>query len=148
MSKGLINGHKQLVQSLGQLCQQHISDAFKKFNELCSSNLVGMAARAESNRLQTLYLDSQRLLRKQRSAIEAATIATAVDHFALLQMAAPPAAMSAQPLAPEQSHQADSTDTDLDNLKLLGHEDLEVMIALDNCSSRVREELRGALHRW
>ena len=146
MSKGLINGHKQLVQSLGQLCQQHISDAFKKFNELCSSNLVGMAARAESNRLQTLYLDSQRLLRKQRSAIEAATIATAVDHFALLQMASPPAAMSAQPLAPEQSHQADSTDTDLDNLKLLGHEDLEVMIALDNCSSRVREELRGALH--
>ena len=146
MSKGLINGHKQLVQSLGQLCQQHISDAFKKFNELCSSNLVGMAARAESNRLQTLYLDSQRLLRKQRSAIEAATIATAVDHFALLQMASPPAAMSAQSLAPEQSHQADSTDTDLDNLKLLGHEDLEVMIALDNCSSRVREELRGALH--
>ena len=146
MSNGSVKGNKQLVQSLGQLCQQHISDAFKKFNELCSSNLVGMAARAESNRLQTLYLDSQRLLRKQRSAIEAATIATAVDHFALLQMASPPAAMSAQSLAPEQSHQADSTDTDLDNLKLLGHEDLEVMIALDNCSSRVREELRGALH--
>jgi hypothetical protein len=148
MSKGIVNGHKQLVQSLGQLCQQHISDAFKKFNELCSSNLVGMAARAESNRLQTLYLDSQRLLRKQRAAIEAVTIATAVDHFALLQMASSPAAVSGQSLAAEQPEQADSTATDLDNLKLLGHEDLEVMIALDNCSSRVREELRGALHQW
>jgi len=86
MSKGLVKGNKQLVQSLGQLCQQHISDAFKKFNELCSSNLVGMAARAESNRLQTLYLDSQRLLRKRRAAIEAATTAAVMDHFAALEL--------------------------------------------------------------
>jgi hypothetical protein len=134
MSKGLSKGKEQLVQSLGQLCQQHLSDAFKKFHEICSSTLVDLAAHAESNRLQTLYLDSQRLLRKQRSAIEAATMSLAIGHFSGLE--------------PHISGtgQDRSTATDPDNLKLLGHEDLEVMIALDNCSSRVREELRGALH--
>jgi hypothetical protein len=142
MSKGLVRGHKQLVQSLGQLCQQHISDAFKKFNELCSSNLVGMAARAESNRLQTLYLDSQRLLRKQRVAIEAATVATAIDHFTILETPLPTERAEEH----AESQQANPKPVDPNNLKLLGHEDLEVMIALDNCSSRVREELRGELH--
>jgi hypothetical protein len=144
MSKGLVNGHKQLVQSLGQLCQQHISDAFKKFNELCSSNLVGMAARAESNRLQTLYLDSQRLLRQRRSAVEAATIAAALDHFAIVETPATPQAK--QTVEQSDSQQANLKSADPNNLKLLGHEDLEVMIALDNCSSRVREELRSELH--
>jgi len=147
MSKGLVNGHKQLVQSLGQLCQQHISDAFKKFNELCSSNLVGMAARAESNRLQTLYLDSQRLLRVQRSAIEAATIAAAIDHFAILENDLSSAQIG-QAEEHSESQQANPESADPNNLKLLGHEDLEVMIALDNCSSRVREELRGELHQF
>ena len=55
MSKGTTEGQQQLVQSLRQLCRQHLSDAFKKFNEICASSLVEMAARAESNRLQTLY---------------------------------------------------------------------------------------------
>jgi len=145
MSKGLVNGNKQLVQSLGQLCQQHISDAFKKFNELCSSNLVGMAARAESNRLQTLYMDSQRLLRKRRAAIESATIAVVMDHFAALEISVS-SAQAKESEAPAESRQPDPKFADSNNLKLLGHEDLEVMIALDNCSSRVREELRGALH--
>lgn len=145
MSKGLLKGHKQLVQSLGQLCQQHISDAFKKFNELCSSNLVGMAARAESNRLQTLYMDSQRLLRVRRSAIEAATIAAVMDHFAVLEIPLS-IAQAEEPGDSGEARQSISQSADANNLKLLGHEDLEVMIALDNCSSRVREELRGALH--
>ncbi|MDG1818495.1 MAG: DUF1631 family protein [Porticoccaceae bacterium] len=145
MSKGIVKEKKQLVQSLGQLCQQHLSDAFKKFNEVCSSSLVGLAARAESNRLQTLYLDSQRLLRKQRSAIEAATIAAVFDHFSLLDNPLP-ASQSDQALVADKSSQADSLAPESDSLKLLGHEDLEVMIALDNCSSRVREELRAELH--
>jgi len=141
MSKGIVKEHTQLVQSLGQLCQQHISDAFKKFNERCSSNLVGLAARAESNRLQTLYMDCQRLLRKQRAEIEAATLAAVMDHFTALEITEPAAEVE----APE-SQQSSSKAAEADNLKLLGHEDLEVMIALDNCSSRVREELRAALY--
>ena len=145
MSKGLVKGNKQLVQSLGQLCQQHISDAFKKFNELCSSNLVGMAARAESNRLQTLYLDSQRLLRKRRAAIEAATTAAVMDHFAALELLT---AQGDSPPVSDRLQESKPKATDPNNLKLLGHEDLEVMIALDNCSSRVREELRSALHQF
>ena len=144
MSNGLVKGNKQLVQSLGQLCQQHLSDAFKKFNEVCSSSLVGLAARAESNRLQTLYLDSQRLLRKQRSDIEASTIATVFDHFTSLEN--PLLASQSDQASSDKSAQADSLSPESDSLKLLGHEDLEVMIALDNCSSRVREELRAELH--
>jgi hypothetical protein len=145
MSKGLVKGHKQLVQSLGQLCQQHISHAFKKFNERCSTDLVGLAARAESNRLQTLYMDSQRLLRKQRSALEAATIAVVMDSFAVLQL--PISTVEAREAgAAADAERAESQPADANNLKLLGNEDLEVMIALDNSSSRVREELRGALH--
>lgn len=145
MSKGLVKGHKQLVQSLGQLCQQHISHAFKKFNERCSTDLVGLAARAESNRLQTLYMDSQRLLRKQRSAIEVATVAALMEYFAALAL--PVSAVEArQAEASTQVGGTDSEPADGNNLKLLGHEDLEVMIALDNCSSRVHEELRGPLH--
>ena len=146
MSNGSVKGNKQLVQSLGQLCQQHISDAFKKFNELCSSRLVGMAARAESNRLQTLYLDSQRLLRKQRSMIEAATIAAAIDHLTRLEAQA----SGVEPVAETglDTTQPTTESSNADRLKLLGHEDLEVMIALDNCSSRVREELRSDLHQF
>ena len=145
MSNGLVKGKQQLVQSLGQLCQQHLSDAFKKFNELCSSNLVGLAARAESNRLQTLYLDSQRLLRKRRTAIEAATTAAVVDYFSALEIAESLGqAEGSETTASRDKAKPESADTN--TLKLLGHEDLEVMIALDNCSSRVREELRAALY--
>ena len=146
MSNGLVKGNKQLVQSLGQLCQQHLSDAFKKFNEVCSSSLVGLAARAESNRLQTLYLDSQRLLRKQRSDIEALTIATVFDHFTSLEN--PLLASQSDLASSDKSPQANFLSPESDKLKLLGHEDLEVMIALDNCSSRVREELRTELHQF
>ena len=146
MSNGLVKGNKQLVQSLGQLCQQHLSDAFKKFNEVCSSSLVGLAARAESNRLQTLYLDSQRLLRKQRSDIEASTIATVFDHFTSLEN--PLLASQSDLASSDKSPQANFLSPESDKLKLLGHEDLEVMIALDNCSSRVREELRAELHQF
>lgn len=146
MSKGITEGQEQLVQSLGQLCQQHLSDAFKKFNEICASSLVGMAARAESNRLQTLYLDSQRLLRKQRSAIEAKTIAGVKKHFSALLSHS----FSSEPVADESGRPVIESrgSAEADNLKLLGHEDLEVMIALDNCSSRVHEELRGPLHQF
>ena len=104
-----------------------------------------MAARAESNRLQTLYLDSQRLLRKRRAAIEAATTAAVMDHFAALEMLT---AQGDSPPVSDRLQESKPKATDPNNLKLLGHEDLEVMIALDNCSSRVREELRSALHQF
>lgn len=145
MSKGSIYVKEQLVRSLGQLCQQHISYAFKKFYELCSSSLVDMAAHAQSNRLQALYLDSQRLLKTQRSVIETATQGTVEEHFAELhrQLSTAQTDLSLANSDPEKPGSDSSASS---NLKLLGHEDLEVMIALDNCSSRVREELRSDLH--
>ena len=146
VSKGTTEGQQQLVQSLRQLCRQHLSDAFKKFNEICASSLVEMAARAESNRLQTLYLDSQRILRKQRSTIEAKTLAAVLDHFAALERGEFAAKPDAGEAEKDSSNQAGNGTADPDHLKLLGDEDLEVMIALDNCSSRVHEEWRGPLH--
>ena len=125
MSNGLVKGNKQLVQSLGQLCQQHLSDAFKKFNEVCSSSLVGLAARAESNRLQTLYLDSQRLLRKQRSAIESGDNSRGLRSFYIRWTTRCLASQSDQAFAADKSPQADSLSPESDSLKLLGHEDLE-----------------------
>jgi len=55
---------QQLVESLGQLCQQHLVDAFKKFHPACAKQLTDLAAEAGSNRLQTLYFDTVRLLKK------------------------------------------------------------------------------------
>ena len=84
---------------------------------------MGLAARAESNRQQTLYLDSQRLLRKQRSDIEASTIATVFDHFTSLEN--PLLASQSDQASSDKSAQADSLSPESDKLKLLGHEDLD-----------------------
>ena len=53
--------HDKLAVALGQTCQQHLSDAFKKFFQLAASQLPAMAMTAKSNRLQTLFYDAQRV---------------------------------------------------------------------------------------
>jgi len=138
---------QQLVESLGQLCQQHLVDAFKKFHPACAKQLTDLAAEAGSNRLQTLYFDTVRLLKKQHLDIEMETLNSIARGF---EMLAEPMAV-AEPSAsrdnkPPATSRTASRRRAGDHFKLLEHEDLEVMIALDNFSSRAREQLRGELY--
>ena len=153
MSNGSRYGKQQLVQSLGQLCQQHLSDVFKKFHALCAKKLTDLAAQAESNRLQTLYFDTQRLLKKQGAEIELNCIESALDNLLLLGdngSGSGSGAGSGQLVqdnpSPSIAPASRSRRRAGQNFKLLENEDLEVMIALDNFSSRVREQLRGELY--
>ena len=138
---------QQLVESLGQLCQQHLVDAFKKFHPACAKQLTDLAAEAGSNRLQTLYFDTVRLLKKQHLDIEMETLNSIARGF---EMLAEPMAV-AEPSAsrdnkPPATSRTASRRRAGDHFKLLEHEDLEVKIALDNFSSRAREQLRGELY--
>jgi hypothetical protein len=157
MSNGSRHAEQQLVQSLRQHCQQHLADAFDKFQPLCITKLAALASNAESNRLKTLYFDTQRLLRLQGAEIELRAIDTAVESMSLgehllgtLVGTSPEILNGTPPTASHSSKSESSTPGSVrgagDSLKLLEHEDLEVMIALDNCSSQVREELGGEFY--
>ena len=61
---------KELISSLRQSCQRHLESVFSRFFEQASQTFLDMASKAETNRLQTIYLDSQRLLRARRAEIE------------------------------------------------------------------------------
>jgi len=147
MIKGSEQLHDKLAVALGQTCQQHLSDAFKKFFQLAASQLPAMAMTAKSNRLQTLFYDAQRVLRSQRAVIESAAIQSTQQHvFTAFNKpvnreiedygAESPSILKARSLEKR----------DGDNLKLVDDDDLEMMIALDNCSSRVREQLKADLY--
>ena len=146
MSNGSIQGKQQLVQSLGQLCHQHLANVFKKFYPLANEHLSTLVAHANSNRLQALYMDMQRILRQHSVEIERMTIDTAVGYLMRLDITGEriPALVAADKTAPIDPALTTmrSRRSAADNLQLLGHDDLELIIALDNCSSRVREELR------
>ena len=144
MSNGSRHAQQQLIQSLRQHCQQHLADAFDKFQPLCTTKLAALASNAESNRLQALYFDTQRLLRLQGAEIELRVIDSAVESLSLVDGSSSSLSRTA-PAKVQRNKSASlparSKRSAGDSLKLLEHEDLEVMIALDNCSSRVREEL-------
>ena len=148
MSNGSRHAQQQFVQSSRQHCQQHLADAFDKFQSLCTTKLATLASSAPSNRLQALYLDAQRLLRLHGAEIELRIIDMAVESLCLadsLPGSLPGTQSSTQSgtqssTAPSNTHRdklepfaARSPRSAGDSLKLLEHEDLEVMIALDNC---------------
>ena len=171
MSKESHQIQQQLLKTLRQHCQQHLTDAFDKFQPISSARLTALAANALSNRLQTLYLDTQRLLRLQGAEIERRTIDTALQplsgsyllHSNLLHsdlsvdisnrtaefMAAGDSAETVAATAAKTKGakaKGRSRRSAGDSLKLLEHDDLEVMIALDNSSSSVREALGSELY--
>ena len=74
---------QQLLKTLRHHCQQHLSCAFDKFQPIFTSKLAELAKNAPTNRLQTLYLDTQRLLRLQVAEIEQQTIANALKPLLL-----------------------------------------------------------------
>ena len=182
MSKGS-HQLQQLLKTLRHHCQQHLSCAFDKFQPIVTTKLAELAKSAPSNRLQTLYLDTQRLLRLQVAEIERQTIANALKPISLTDLSGDISQRTAEIMA--LGYSADDQDAAKDtgtkstrakvrsgpitrrslesvggstkstrgslksigeSLTLVEHEDLEVMIALDNSSSSVREALGSELY--
>ncbi|MGB1869069.1 MAG: DUF1631 family protein [Porticoccaceae bacterium] len=139
MIKGLNFSKKEHISALRQSCQRHLQFVFNRFFELASSTLLSMADRAETNRLQTLYLDAQRLVRTGRSAIESLVLERTMDSFSMLD-----SDLSADTGA--VTHNSVGYNTPYNHLELLGNEDLEVMIALDNGTTKALETFKPQLY--
>ena len=139
MINGLNFSEKEHISSLRQSCRRHLQTVFNSFFELASTTLIGMADRAETNRLQTLYLDAQRLLRTRRSAIESLVLERTMDSFSVLDS-------SLQPSSVNSAVNPGGHNTPYNHLELLGNEDLEVMIALDNSSTAALEAYKQPLY--
>ena len=139
MINGLNFSEKEHISSLRQSCRRHLQTVFNSFFELASTTLIGMADRAETNRLQTLYLDAQRLLRTRRSAIESLVLERTMDSFSVLDS-------SLQPSSVNSAVNPGGHNTPYNHLELLGNEDLKVMIALDNSSTAALEAYKQPLY--
>lgn len=137
MSKGFNYSNKELVSSLRQSCQRHLNYVFNSFFERASASLLALASKAETNRLQTLYLDAQRLMRSRRPTIESQVLERALASFAVLD----PGSLE----GPERGQGKDQN-TPYNHLELLGNEDLEVMIALDNGTTKGMETYKQPLY--
>ena len=149
MTKGLSYSKKELISSLRQSCQRHLEHVFNAFFELSSNTLLGLADNATSNRLQTLYLDAQRLIRTSRSAIEVQVIEQTRDSFNLLDTPLVATALdngSDSQVGTQHAQGSASHNTPYNHLELLGNEDLEVMIALDNGTTKSLETYKRPLY--
>ena len=128
----------ELISSLRQFCQRHLESVFNIFFESASTALLGMAEAAETNRLQTLYVDAQRLIRGRRGEIEAAVTEAVLASFAALD---PNAANNTSGV-----RETSTRNTPYNHFELLGNEDLEVMIALDNGTTQALETFKKPLY--
>jgi hypothetical protein len=126
---------KELISSLRQSCQRHLESVFSRFFEQASQTFLDMASKAETNRLQTIYLDSQRLLRARRAEIETTVTEQVLASFSTLTLAVVP-----------KASETSGHNTPYNHLELLGNEDLEVMIALDNGSTKALETFKRPLY--
>jgi hypothetical protein len=135
MSRESSYSKKELISALRQSCQRHLVSVLASFFERASASLLAMAANAQTNRLQTLYLDAQRLVRSRRGVIEAQVTEKILSSFAVLD---------GNFIVPDNARASHSTP--YNHLELLGNEDLEVMIALDNGSTKVLETYKKPLY--
>ena len=126
---------KELISSLRQSWQRHLESVFSRFFEQASQTFLDMASKAETNRLQTIYLDSQRLLRARRAEIETTVTEQVLASFSTLTLAVVP-----------KASETSGHNTPYNHLELLGNEDLEVMIALDNGSTKALETFKRPLY--
>ncbi len=128
----------ELISSLRQFCQRHLESVFNIFFENASTALLGMAEAAETNRLQTLYVDAQRLIRGRRGEIEAGVTEAVLASFTALD-----------PNATNNTNgvrETSTRNTPYNHFELLGNEDLEVMIALDNGTTQALETFKKPLY--
>ena len=128
----------ELISSLRQFCQRHLESVFNIFFENASTALLGMAEAAETNRLQTLYVDAQRLIRGRRGEIEASVTEAVLASFTALD---PNATHSTS-----EVRETSTRNTPYNHFELLGNEDLEVMIALDNGTTQALETFKKPLY--
>ena len=128
----------ELISSLRQFCQRHLESVFNIFFESASTALLGMAETAETNRLQTLYVDAQRLIRGRRGEIETSVTEAVLASFAALD---PNAANNTS-----EVRETSTRNTPYNHFELLGNEDLEVMIALDNGTTQALETFKKPLY--
>lgn len=128
----------ELISSLRQFCQRHLESVFNIFFESASTALLGMAETAETNRLQTLYVDAQRLIRGRRGEIEASVTEAVLASFTALD---PNATHSTS-----EVRETSTRNTPYNHFELLGNEDLEVMIALDNGTTQALETFKEPLY--
>ena len=128
----------ELISSLRQFCQRHLESVFNIFFENASTALLGMAEAAETNRLQTLYVDAQRLIRGRRGEIETSVTEAVLASFAALD---PNAANNTS-----EVRETSTRNTPYNHFELLGNEDLEVMIALDNGTTQALETFKKPLY--
>lgn len=135
MSRESSYSKKELISALRQSCQRHLVSVLASFFERASASLLAMAANAQTNRLQTLYLDAQRLVRSRRGVIEAQVTEKILSSFAVLD---------GNFIVPDNARASHSTP--YNHLELLGNEDLEVMIALDNGSTKALEAYKKPLY--
>ena len=128
----------ELISSLRQFCQRHLESVFNIFFENASTALLGMAEAAETNRLQTLYVDAQRLIRGRRGEIETSVTEAVLASFTALD---PNATHSTS-----EVRETSTRNTPYNHFELLGNEDLEVMIALDNGTTQALETFKKPLY--
>ena len=128
----------ELISSLRQFCQRHLESVFNIFFENASTALLGMAEAAETNRLQTLYVDAQRLIRGRRGEIEAGVTEAVLASFTALD---PNATNNTS-----EVRETSTRNTPYNHFELLGNEDLEVMIALDNGTTQALETFKKPLY--
>lgn len=126
-----------LISSLRQSCQRHLESVFKTFFEHVSTTLLDLAESAETNRLQTLYLDAQRLVRGRRGDIEAQVTNQLLSSIGDLD----PAIRLTNTV-----RETGAQNTPYSHFELLGNEDLEVMIALDNGTTHALETYKQPLY--
>lgn len=123
---------KELISALRQFCRRDLESVFEAFFDRSSAALLAMAANAQTNRLQTLYLDAQRLVRFRRGVIDAQVAEKMLGSFAVLH---------GNIVVSETARASQSTP--YNHLELSGNEDLEVMIALDNGSTKALETYKN-----
>lgn len=138
MSTDTSYNKKELISSLRQSCQRHLECVFNTFFEQASSTLLGLAENAETNRLQTLYVDAQRLVRGRRGEIETAVTQRVLTSISELE----PTVVK----APTGVRENSLRNTPYSHFELLGNEDLEVMIALDNGTTAASETFKKSLY--
>ena len=97
--------------------QQFINVLGKQHATGQATALLGMAEAAETNRLQTLYVDAQRLIRGRRGEIEAGVTEAVLASFTALD-----------PNATNNTNgvrETSTRNTPYNHFELLGNEDLE-----------------------
>lgn len=134
MSTQIVSSKKKLIRSLEENFRRFLTDTFGKFKELSNKTFNNLADQADSNRLQTLYLDALLYLRLSKSDIQNNTIEKLLDGFG-----------TAGKLPRPQLEQRGDGRPKRQKLELLDNEDLEVMIALDNASSDARDMVKETL---